>query len=831
VLSNHASHFNLLDNKPWSIIGAGPVGSMQAMVFAAIFPGQEIHVLDRYRQNVRGHGLEIHKNSIEEILKYFSMIKKITTDIVQKNQCAAEEVTHCEKVISNIDKTTRFLKQNFMQWTGDVFIRTNKICEMLQEFTRNLSQGSVIFHDQHEVRAHHLQELISPVSHEKVDDETQKILESSSNIIGADGAHSRVREIVFNENNQALHKEVLSYLLEIKLEMKRDAGAFDKLKKSALPSLTTGDLHIWNQSRDNTATLHIFIDKKTFEALRSKKQMDKPMGEFTNPYRCLHELPEHLQKPIEKSIVDVIGIENFDASTLKITTIPMHVFKARQFVRQVNGRNFALVGDSAVGLALANGVNNGLCSAAAYGLAYFYRRLHQHSRPDYRFQQFQLFKDAQYNKFADFTANLQQHFPAITAHVNVIRDRYEAIFNAIVVNPGVDTKLIEDAETKYISFLKDLTATDDDLFRLNVRNLFSDLHNRVFLASNKPSELHLCEMRIKARAENNIRAIKRSTRAIDVYQRTAGGLLSGYINAKPIAEEKYSIEDAFSNSEIDKEMRTLQQLLISQGYSKNRSTAQFMFDVDRVYLELQKKVRALKVVPNNERQNALILLVKETRSYAEFVLKKKPVTVAAELNSAAEYASLVARNNVSQSENKLFLHAINTAKKINHYDGNAIPRMVSDVVAASVMGIQRYIARDRNHLSLVSSIFDKNSGMVRGKFYQSILQAGHLHHYTKLATIFVMLSGNAGKTLQQDVVEAISGSHLKINSADTGNEIAKLIANCFPRDQFENLSHLMACMVNKIDANQTPQIEIDRLQDLVATMMQRESRPSVRRYM
>jgi hypothetical protein len=54
-----------------------PVGSMQALVFATIFPGQAIHVLDQYRENVRGHGLEIHKNTIEEILQYFAVIKKI----------------------------------------------------------------------------------------------------------------------------------------------------------------------------------------------------------------------------------------------------------------------------------------------------------------------------------------------------------------------------------------------------------------------------------------------------------------------------------------------------------------------------------------------------------------------------------------------------------------------------------------------------------------------------------------------------------------------------------------------------------------------------------
>jgi 2-polyprenyl-6-methoxyphenol hydroxylase-like FAD-dependent oxidoreductase len=829
VLSNHTNYRSVLDNKPWSIIGAGPVGSMQAMVFAAIFPGQTIHVLDRYRQNVRGHGLEIHKKTIEEILQYFSMIKKMTIDMLQKKRCTAEELVYYERVISNIDNAKHFLKQNFTRWAGDVFVRTNKICEMLQEFTRSLSEGSVIFHDKHEVQVKHLQELMSPIGDDKVYDETQEILVNSSNIIGSDGAHSRVREIVFNENNQALHKEVLSYLLEIKLEMKRDASSFDKLQKSALPSLTKGDLHIWNQSRDNTATLHIFIDKKTFDMLRSKTHMDKPMGEFTNPYRCLHELPEHLQKPIEKSIVDVIGIENFDANTLKITTIPMHVFKAKQLVRQVNGRNFALVGDSAVGLTLANGVNNGFCSAAAYGLAYYYRRLHRHSKPDYHFHKFQLFKDTQYNKFENFLTDLLPSFPAIIAHVNVIRDRYEAIFNEMLVNPGVDTKQhqkkVLEAEMKYISFLQDAVATPDDLFRLNVRRLFSDFYNRELLVTHKPSELHLCEMRIKTCADNNIRAIKRTTRMIDIYQRTVGGLLSGYRNAKSSPEENHSTVDSFLGSTIDIEIHALQQFLLGLRSSKNQSTAQFVFDIDRVYLELKNKVRALKAEPSDERENSLILLVRETRSYAEFILNQRSATVAAELVSAAEYKRLVERNNCGASENNVFQHAIEAAKKINHYDKKVIPQMVTDVVTASTAGIQKYLARDRQHLSMVSSIFDKNRGLIRGKFYQSILQADHLHQYTKLAIIFIMLSDNAGKTLQRDVVEAVSGSHHRINSADAGNEIAKLMASYFPRDQIENLSNLLVGIVNKIHANQTPQAELDCLQDLVAEVSQPASLP------
>lgn len=51
-------------NTLWSIVSAGPVCSMQALILAILFTCQKIHVFDKRHTYISGHGLLIRNKTI-----------------------------------------------------------------------------------------------------------------------------------------------------------------------------------------------------------------------------------------------------------------------------------------------------------------------------------------------------------------------------------------------------------------------------------------------------------------------------------------------------------------------------------------------------------------------------------------------------------------------------------------------------------------------------------------------------------------------------------------------------------------------------------------------
>ena len=88
-----------------------------------------------------------------------------------------------------------------------------------------------------------------------------------------------------------------------------------------------------------------------------------------NPYTRLRQLPapHGVRALITVAIRDTIGLKN-EPETIKITTIPMHVYIAKSLATVVHNKLYALVGDAAVGLIFIRGVNNGL---QWYGSLYY----------------------------------------------------------------------------------------------------------------------------------------------------------------------------------------------------------------------------------------------------------------------------------------------------------------------------------------------------------------------------------------------------------------------------------------------------------------------------
>jgi hypothetical protein len=233
----------------------------------------------------------------------------------------------------------------------------------------------------------------------KDDSEIKFIIENSSIIFSAEGSHSEIRKFVFGE--EFPKETVIQYLIEIKLHVHDEIGSDEKWskkskKKSVLsdslidsvnysvesqqmiskavthmvsPLLSTGKVHVWNQGKDGTATLHILVEKDVFDAMTGKKNSKGSMGGFANPYTRIRQLPYEadVRKLIKNGIVEVVGLDNFDHDSLKITTIPMKIYISKELMKIEDEKLFVLVGDSACGLIFVEGANNAIHTGAFYG--------------------------------------------------------------------------------------------------------------------------------------------------------------------------------------------------------------------------------------------------------------------------------------------------------------------------------------------------------------------------------------------------------------------------------------------------------------------------------
>ncbi|AZL16240.1 hypothetical protein EF513_06835 [Rickettsiales endosymbiont of Stachyamoeba lipophora] len=372
-----------LDKKDQSIViaGAGPVGSLTALLMGSCFPNKDIIVLEKRIEYGRKHGLNIWNSTITDVNSSISQIERDAKKSLKAAEKGGdqESITHFQTLLDNTSKAKQFLKKNFQGELISKFIATNKISQMLEDKAVEIGNGRVKFlkGEQYALTDESLAEAMGnktlPAELER--SELQKILANAEMIIGADGAHSKVREQVFKEPEP--QTEVIQHLIEIKLDLNKNTTPAssklqivaktigDFLSRTILPTLETGKLNIWTEGKEKVATLHILVNEDVYNELRNNKGSDgKEMGTLQNPYSSLKDLPEgEAKKIIEKGIYETIGAKNIVPGSLKIATIPMQVYKAKEMVTVKNNKLFNIIGDAAVGLIFIRGVNNGLQAA------------------------------------------------------------------------------------------------------------------------------------------------------------------------------------------------------------------------------------------------------------------------------------------------------------------------------------------------------------------------------------------------------------------------------------------------------------------------------------
>jgi len=332
------------------IIGSGPVGLAEACILKCMNKELKIVVMDKRPDTTRKHGLKIETDTVKKIV-----------DILEENLINADG-TEKKQIIG--------LQEIFKKWGGNV-IRTNDIEDELKNKADSL--GVIVLRDEkYEATAKDLNVNSKVHSHDK--NEKQKYLKEAKVIVGADGSHSVVRETVMR--NELEHEKNLSYLIEFKFQTPQTTKRRTNWQAIKL-FLKTGSVDFETMGKGNPdetlkpATLHVAVNKKTYDKFRPADRAGNPIkGTFQDSW-SEDEINE--ASLISKEIADTLKIYNAykkdvekrggKCEDLKISTIPMGVYRSKKVAENFHGKYVLLAGDASSGVVFGRGVNKGFQEA------------------------------------------------------------------------------------------------------------------------------------------------------------------------------------------------------------------------------------------------------------------------------------------------------------------------------------------------------------------------------------------------------------------------------------------------------------------------------------
>lgn len=820
-------------DRPWVIIGAGPVGSMMAAMLSTLFPERTIHVFDKYYANIRGHGLDIHAQTVDDIKHILQNLKKF----IAKQAYTTVQDKKLQKIEERIDDFIKHLEKE----VSGKFIKTYQISKNFQNYCKLIGKDTVHFHLESEITADDMAVISDnslPATNEK-----QQILKSSRLIFGADGSHSNVRRVLFDETNDDLLKDNLSYLLEIKLDMNDKSNAnkyLDKLNRSIIPTIKTGRLHIWNQSADGTATLHIFINQEMYDllhvSLTDKKGAYK--GTFAHPYRRLVDLPDQVKQGIERIIVDVIDQNHMDASTLKVTTIPMHVYKARQLVKLIGNKRVMLVGDSGVGLVLARGVNNGFYATAEYAASLYKEYAGGHTLEKINdFVQQQAFLDSQHEKFNQLINLINRRYPlqdetqsvkrqlAILTEYTTIHDE---IINSFTINSKLSSLKLNKTLDEYIQDYKQIVIaivcgnTDFDENVANCAGVLLEDLTKEKLGKLAVSHLHKCQNKLFKRADNKIADAKfeislmdsatkifdfssSSSESISSFSSSSscGSVSKGFYEAKP------NYFSNLSSWQIDLVKENLQKLhaRISQyNLSKNPDYAKFVFLVDRMYLAIENRAREI----DNREVNMIIKYINDAIRFLNNL--ESGVNEKIETLYKPWVVSHRLLNDISDVANYLFNPRRIMIRKLDN-------RQLIDL---AIRGIENYLKFYHPNISTYEKWFGIDD-VDQAKHYLTLLYNSikEINPTVNLVILYALFKNTELKHLRQTVYDVIVNAEKQAQYADNDiqvmcEELQNRILESTGVHQIQLFADIAKDLLEMINTKKLPAYEIVTFKKMLA---------------
>lgn len=321
----------MAENTDVLVIGAGPIGLINAWGMQRLNPSLNIVVLEKYEEYQRKHTLVMQPEHLEAIMK----------------------ATHSE------DHPT--LVALLKQLKKDPHIRTS----VLQHTFAKLASESNVQIRTKEVHKEDIKQII--------DNEYR----NASLIIGADGTHSVVSDSLFPEGNQVKYE--FDFVLQLRFEIKGvEKAPGIKTQKfyqlMARKGLIANEYNGSFEKGKTPVTMQMMISKADFQALQ-KATSKSPLRPFATPRADQKlpavELPPHLKSFITRYINDKIADtvaagQELDPESITISVNEAPATHAKNVVNK-RGRTFVVLkGDSALGLSYFKGLNAGLEASAKF---------------------------------------------------------------------------------------------------------------------------------------------------------------------------------------------------------------------------------------------------------------------------------------------------------------------------------------------------------------------------------------------------------------------------------------------------------------------------------
>jgi hypothetical protein len=174
--------------------------------------------------------------------------------------------------------------------------------------------------------------------------------------------------------DRLVDQKTMQYVIELKYQTDGEAKPRN-LPVQSFESSISGYIDFESLNRrktdeDKPVTLHIFVNKETYDSLRIVDEQGRLKGVFGNSW-TLEEIKEmgknnpiidRISKTFEYHIK---GLRN-RAGTCKeekISTLDLTVYRAEESVKNYKGKQVLLVGDANSGLILQRGLNKGIMEA------------------------------------------------------------------------------------------------------------------------------------------------------------------------------------------------------------------------------------------------------------------------------------------------------------------------------------------------------------------------------------------------------------------------------------------------------------------------------------
>ena len=317
------------------IVGAGPIGLVNAWALKHLNPDLNVVVLEKYAEYQRSHTLIMTSDEIEELIKVIQLQDDPTLTALVK------------------------------QLRKDPNIRTNTIQEL---FTKLAKDSGVDIFTENELTADTIKTRIS--------EEFPNI----RLIIGADGTHSTVSQSLFPAGNQIKHE--FDHILQLRYDIKESEKSESISKRKLYELMTRKGLFAreyigHNEDGKTPVTLQMIISKQDYLALKDIATSKKPLKPFTNrgtgvdlectesqlPPQIQSFLSEYLKYKIQNALREG---QTLDYDSVRISVNETPATHAQKIVTSFNNARVILKGDAALGLSYFIGLKAGLKATAMF---------------------------------------------------------------------------------------------------------------------------------------------------------------------------------------------------------------------------------------------------------------------------------------------------------------------------------------------------------------------------------------------------------------------------------------------------------------------------------